>query len=472
MKARQDSLGQHPIGRHALVATIVIAGCDDDLQIEPWKDIKSLATIAERGDPALLARSVRAVEHHFAEIPVTAIFAPVAYRHLRLERFFQPVGGNDLPLAGLAAREDHLSDTRQIAGPHADAGGEVSLAVRADAPYGRSDPERIEQNLTCIVRQCLFGAVLQNLPDQRGGAATINPPRARCRDNRQPQHMTIGVGRPVHRGLPVARIVVGNILIPFDAKRHADRMPDRPAAALLQVLKVGVIRELCKQRRIERRHLALAERDAVQQANDALAHGAQLVAALGRERDTFKMRSAVFVPHLIVALEIVLEDHPAPPDDDDAVDVRGLPAANELIELLAEAGDESCIGGRYRLPLVWRRGARQRGIAGKRSGSDQKFAAIEHGALPATGSKPSLSVRLSQGRETLIFARTTSPDARQARCFSRAAIRSRIAFDIGTGRWVCWLVLTQTISPVTSASLPPFRKIASSKVRLELPIRA
>ena len=34
------------------------------------------------------------------------------------------------------------------------------------------------------------------------------------------------------------------------------------------------------------------------------------------------------------------------------------------------------------------------------------------------------------------------------------------------------MVLTQTISPVTSASTPPFRKIASSKVRLELPIRA
>src|SRR5258705_4557450 len=87
-KARQNSLGQHPIGRHALVAPIVIAGCDDDQQIEPWKDIKSLAAIADGGDPALLARSVRAIEHHFTEIPVTTIFAPVAHRHLRLERFF------------------------------------------------------------------------------------------------------------------------------------------------------------------------------------------------------------------------------------------------------------------------------------------------------------------------------------------------------------------------------------------------
>jgi hypothetical protein len=57
-------------------------------------------------------------------------------------------------------------------------------------------------------------------------------------------------------------------------------------------------------------------------------------------------------------------------------------------------------------------------------------------------------------------------------CFSRAAIHSRIDFDTGTGRWVSWLVLTQTISPVTSASLPPLRKIGSSKVRFELPIRA
>ena len=50
------------------------------------------------------------------------------------------------------------------------------------------------------------------------------------------------------------------------------------------------------------------------------------MAALGRERDALKMRSAWFVPHLIVALEIVLEDNLSPPDDDDAVDVRGLPA--------------------------------------------------------------------------------------------------------------------------------------------------
>ena len=192
VKARQNSLGQHPIGRHALVAPIVIAGRNDDLQIEPRKDIKSLAAIAEGGDPALLTRSVRAIEHDFAEIPVTAIFAPVADRHLRLERFLQPIGRNDLPLAGLASREEHLPDTRQIAGPHADAGGEVSLAVGADAPYGRPNPERIEQHRTRVVGQLLLGAVLQNLPDQRGGAATINPPRARRRDNRQPQHIAVG----------------------------------------------------------------------------------------------------------------------------------------------------------------------------------------------------------------------------------------------------------------------------------------
>src|SRR3954447_7184955 len=127
MKARQNSLGQHPIGRRALVAPIVVAGGNDDLQIEPRKDIKPLATIAEGGDPAFLARPVGGVKHHFAEIPVTAIFARVADRHLRLERFFQPIGRNDLLLAGLASREEHVADKRQIARPHADAGGEVTL---------------------------------------------------------------------------------------------------------------------------------------------------------------------------------------------------------------------------------------------------------------------------------------------------------------------------------------------------------
>ena len=57
------------------------------------------------------------------------------------------------------------------------------------------------------------------------------------------------------------------------------------------------------------------------------------------------------------------------------------PPSTNLIQLLGEAGDEPCIGRRYRLPLVWRRGARQRGIPGERRGSDQKFAAIKHGDL-------------------------------------------------------------------------------------------
>jgi hypothetical protein len=78
-------------------------------------------------------------------------------------------------------------------------------------------------------------------------------------------------------------------------------VPDGPATALLEVRQVGILRKLRQQRRIERRHLSLAQRDPVKQADDALAHGPQFVAALGRERDAFKMRSPVFVPHLIVA---------------------------------------------------------------------------------------------------------------------------------------------------------------------------
>src|ERR1700704_3239546 len=134
MKARQNSFRQHAIGRDSLIALVVVSGRDDDQQIEPRKDIKPLTAIAEGGDPAFHARSVRAIEYHFTEIPLTTIFAPVADRHLRLERSPQPIDGYDLLLAGLASLQEQLSDARQIARPHAEAGGEVSLAVGADAP--------------------------------------------------------------------------------------------------------------------------------------------------------------------------------------------------------------------------------------------------------------------------------------------------------------------------------------------------
>ena len=103
------------------------------------------------------------------------------------------------------------------------------------------------------------------------------------------------------------------------------------------------------------------------------------MAALCRERDAFEMRSPVLVPELIVSLVIVLKYQTLPPRNDYAVDVRGLPAENELIEPFAEARNESCLGWRRRLPLVWHCGACQSGISGERRSTDQKFAAIEHG---------------------------------------------------------------------------------------------
>ena len=162
-----------------------------------------MATIAKGGDPPLDARSVHGIETHFTEIPLITIFAPVADRHLRLEGVLKPIGRNSLPLSSPASIQEQLPDARQIAGPHAKAGGEVSLAGAAGAPFSWTKPKRVEQDGTRIVMQRLFRAVLQNLPDQRGRAATINPSLARCRDNRLFQYITIGIGRSLHRGLPL-----------------------------------------------------------------------------------------------------------------------------------------------------------------------------------------------------------------------------------------------------------------------------
>ena len=68
------------------------------------------------------------------------------------------------------------------------------------------------------------------------------------------------------------------------------------------------------------------------------------VAALSRKGDALEMRSAFFVPHLVVAFVIILEGQTPMPHDHDAVDIGGQPGENELVEPFAEAADEPRLG--------------------------------------------------------------------------------------------------------------------------------
>jgi hypothetical protein len=164
-------------------------------------------------------------------------------------------------------------------------------------------------------------SVLQDFSDQRRRAAAVDPAFARHGHDRLLQDVTIAVRRRLHGGLAIARIVVGNLLVPIRAERHRDRLRDGPAPALRHVGQVVVLRKLRQQRLVERRYFSLAERDPVEQTDDALGHRAQFVAALCRKADVLKACSTAIDADLILAFVISLRHHAAAPHDDDAVDV-------------------------------------------------------------------------------------------------------------------------------------------------------
>src|SRR3977135_1944785 len=101
-------------------------------------------------------------------------------------------------------------------------------------------------------------------------------------------------------------------LIPADTKHHGDRVPNSPAAALLQVRKVCVVRKLRKERLIERRHLFPLGARSVSRLTILLLTDRRSWLR-SAENATGSKCSPVFVPHLIVAHEIVLKYQPSPP---------------------------------------------------------------------------------------------------------------------------------------------------------------
>jgi hypothetical protein len=119
-------------------------------------------------------------------------------------------------------------------------------------------------------------------------------------------------------------------------------MRDSQAPALRIAGKVCVSRELIDEGLIECRYLALAERDAIEQADDALGDRAQVVLDLGSEGDHAERLAAALIRPGIVALE----DQLAVPDDDDGMQVGELAALHAVIEQRADVRREA--GGFWR----------------------------------------------------------------------------------------------------------------------------
>src|SRR3954453_21032724 len=90
------------------------------------------------------------------------------------------------------------------------------------------------------------------------------------------------------------------------------------------------------------------------------------------------LRSAVGGPYDIIAVIVFLEHEAPAPRDDHAVNVP-LPINDELIEPRRKVRHKASLIRRYRLPFEGCRGTRGDGRRAKRSSTEQKVAAIEHG---------------------------------------------------------------------------------------------
>lgn len=116
-----------------------------------------------------------------------------------------------------------------------------------------------------------------------GGAAIVFPLAAGLGHERPLKHEAVAVRRHSHRALAVARIAIGERLVPFDAERHRQRVRDGQAAALRIPAQTVVGRKLVDQRLLEGRDLAVVDSDPIGQSDDALGYRAQVVFDVGIE---------------------------------------------------------------------------------------------------------------------------------------------------------------------------------------------
>ena len=96
-------------------------------------------------------------------------------------------------------------------------------------------------------------------------------------------------------------------LVPVGAHGHAEHVGDRDAVAARLLGEVGIFRELVVEPGFRRRHLAVGQRDAIEHADQALGHGAQIVQHRRAELDLAERHT----PVLGLAFSIILEQQPA-----------------------------------------------------------------------------------------------------------------------------------------------------------------
>ena len=178
------------------------------------------------------------------------------------------------------------------------------LAVAIGRPFDGPQPERIEQHAPRIVRELLPRTPGDQATEQRGGTAAIGPFHARLTDDRKRQDVAIAIGRRLHPDFAIARIAIGECeLVPFRPHRHAERVSDRDAIAARLARQVGVFGELVVEPGLRRRHLAVGQRDAIEHADHALGHRAQIVQHRRAERDRAERGAHPFILAHAVILE-------------------------------------------------------------------------------------------------------------------------------------------------------------------------
>jgi hypothetical protein len=136
-----------------LARLVVVARGDRDGEFEARHDVEALAAITERADPMLHALPRLGRDQQLAQIPVPAVAGTLIDRHHRPERRLEPGGRHHRLAVPLAALDDELVDTREVAGREPQSRCRGWRAVLAPDPVERRDPEGREQRRASVVRQ-------------------------------------------------------------------------------------------------------------------------------------------------------------------------------------------------------------------------------------------------------------------------------------------------------------------------------